>query len=555
MTAREIADLFAGLELQLIRSLKRNLAAHRSQEDAEGGKDGVPEHWPAWQAEKLRSLDAFRRENRAVMSEYSSRIDAETRAMLKAQFAEADGSEQAFFGVNRDKLDALIGEMRKNEAQTEKAALRYMDDVYRKTILRAGAALAAGGMTMQQAVDMSVQDFLEKGINCIRYRDGRRVNIASYAEMALRTSGTRAMLLGEAQKRERLGVDTVLVSQYGACSETCLPWQGLVYIDDVWQPYRGGGKNPGGTYGHSRNGHSYPLLSVAVKAGLFHPSCRHTLTTWIEGESRRPEPMGKAQVERTAKLEAKQRSLERQVRRYKRLTEGTQAPEKTAEYKARVRGAQKRLREFVAEHGDVLRRDYWRERNDGTFTMGYEHDIIQTRGGSVGLDVTIDGFTPCLEEAKTGRILATTYERATADELLNLKGWAFDWTSSDLAECEIYKLTLEGESEIQGLVAISDMPRSNAVYVNLAESAPHNLGNNKKYIGVGGHLFAIAARRSYDLGHSCFLCMDAKNKELVQHYSQLLNAKLLGRPHPYRMYVDEENAFALIEKYSLKGDR
>ena len=40
---------------------------------------------------------------------------------------------------------------------------------------------------------------------------------------------------------------------------------------------------PGGTYGVSRNGNQYPLLSVAMKAGLFHPRCRHTLTTWMEG--------------------------------------------------------------------------------------------------------------------------------------------------------------------------------------------------------------------------------------------------------------------------------
>lgn len=53
------------------------------------------------------------------------------------------------------------------------------------------------------------------------------MNISTYAEMALRTAGTRAMLMGEAAQRERLGIDTVLVSQYGACSKTCLPWQGL----------------------------------------------------------------------------------------------------------------------------------------------------------------------------------------------------------------------------------------------------------------------------------------------------------------------------------------
>lgn len=363
MTAREIADLFADLELRLIQSLKRNLRRHKDQEKAEGGKDGAPESWPAWQAEKLRSLNKFRQQNQKIVDEFSSRIDTETRTMLEEQFAEADGSEQAFFGVNADKVGALIDEMTATEADVQKAALRYMDDVYRRTILRADAALTAGGVTMQQAVDLAVKDFLVQGITCIRYKNGRRVNIATYAEMALRTSNTRAMLLGEAQKRERMGIDTVLVSQYGACSETCLPWQGLVYIDDVWQPYSGE-HTPGGSYGVSRNGRSYMLLSVAVRAGLFHPNCRHTVGTWIEGVSRRPKPMDKAKIEAASKLEARQRRMELKVREDKRLAEGTQDPDRVKEYKAALRRDQKALRDFVKEHGDVLRRDRWRERND-----------------------------------------------------------------------------------------------------------------------------------------------------------------------------------------------
>lgn len=363
MTVREIADLFADLELRLIQSLKRNLKAHRAQEKAEGGQNGVPETWPAWQAEKLRNLNKFRQQNKKIVEEFSSKIDAETRAMLENQFAEADGSEQAFFGVNADKVGSLIDEMTTNEANVQKAALRYMDDVYRRTILRADAALTAGGVTMQQAVDLAVKDFLEQGITCIRYKNGRMVNIATYAEMALRTSNTRAMLLGEAQKRERMGIDTVLVSQYGACSETCLPWQGLVYIDDVWQPYSGD-HTPGGSYGVSRNGRSYMLLSVAVKAGLFHPNCRHILTTWIEGISRRPKPMDKAKIEAVSKLEAKQRRMELKVRKGKRLVEGTQSPDLIKQYTSDLHRDQMALRDFVNEHGDVLRRDRWRERND-----------------------------------------------------------------------------------------------------------------------------------------------------------------------------------------------
>lgn len=363
MTVRDIADLFADLELRLIQSLKRNLRRHKDQERAEGGKDGVPESWPAWQAEKLRNLNKFRQQNQKIVDEFSSRIDTETRAMLEEQFAEADGSEQAFFGVNADKVGALIDEMTATEADVQKAALRYMDDVYRRTILRADAALTAGGVTMQQAVDLAVKDFLVQGITCIRYKNGRQVNIATYAEMALRTSNTRAMLLGEAQKRERMGIDTVLVSQYGACSDTCLPWQGLVYIDDVWQPYTGE-HTPGGSYGASRNGRSYPLLSVAVRGGLFHPNCQHTVGTWIEGVSRRPKPMDKAKIEAVNKLKSKQRRMEWKIRKDKRLVEGTQSPDLVKRYKSDLRRDQKELGEFVDEHGDVLRRDRWRERND-----------------------------------------------------------------------------------------------------------------------------------------------------------------------------------------------
>lgn len=367
MTVREIAALFEDLELRLIESLKRNLARHKAWEQDEGFS------WAAWQAEKLRHLWRFRRENAAILGEYEEKIDSETRAMLKEQFAESadpDNPNHAFFGVNGKKLDALINEMTNNEYRVERASLRYMDDIYRKTILRAATAFNAGGVTMQQATDMATKDFLEQGINCIEYRDGRMVNIATYAEMALRTCNTRAMLLGEAQRREELGIDTVLVSQYGGCSETCLPWQGLVYIDDVWQPYHGASNLAiGGSYGQSRNGHSYLMLSVAVKAGLFHPNCRHHLTTWIEGVSERPKPMDKAEVERISKLEKKQRALERRVRKYKRLAVGTLDPKKAKEYRAKVRDAQKAVREFVAQHGDVLRRDYWRERDDGAHTV------------------------------------------------------------------------------------------------------------------------------------------------------------------------------------------
>lgn len=360
MTARDIAALFDALELDLVKSLHRCLARHQRQEQTEGGQNGTPRHWQAWQAAKLRDIRRFRRENTAILGEYRDRIDADTRTLLEEEAAQ--GGADGFFRMSDERMTALLNEMQQANEQSERAALRYMNDVYRKTILRTAAAMQAGGQTLQQATDAATRDFLNQGIACIRYRNGRRVNISTYAEMALRTAGTRAMLMGEAAQRERLGLDTVLVSQYGACSKTCLPWQGLVYIDDVFQPYHGP-RTPGGTYGISRNGRQYPLLSVAMQGGLFHPNCRHTQSTWVEGVSTRPRPMDKAKVEAAAQLEAKQRALERSVRKAKRQAAGLCDPAAAKSARARVRAAQKELRDFVADHGDVLRRNVWRERD------------------------------------------------------------------------------------------------------------------------------------------------------------------------------------------------
>ena len=114
-----------------------------------------------------------------------------------------------------------------------------------------------------------------------------------------------------------------------------------------------------------------------------------------------------------------------------------------------------------------------------------------------------------------------------------------------MKQAAVYKLTLKDSSEIQGLIALTDFPNDQAVYVNIAESAPHNRGTQKQYEGVGGHLFAIAAQVSIDHGFGGFVFMDAKNTELVRHYHEKMGAQLLGMPHPYRMFIDEEAAHRL----------
>lgn len=371
----DIARLFEQIELRLIASLRRNLSAHRKEEKRLGFQ------WSAWQAEKLRNLDRFRRQNRQILHGYYDIIDDETRSLMLEQFDEGErlAEEQTgetesvpsstFFGVNKDKMDSLIMDITSLEKTAESAALRMVDDVYRQTLYRVQLEMGSGSMTLEQAVDVAVKDFLDKGINCIQYADGRRVNIADYVRMALRTSATRATLQGQAKRLAELGYDTVATTAYGGCSETCEPWQGRAYIDDVFTPWDGERQLIGGVL-HGRShycGKWFPLLSEATGSGLFHPNCRHGLTVYIDGRTELPKPIPAAEIKAQREREQTQRRMEREIRKLKRFAAGTLDPDSAKAYRRKLREAQQELRLFIeqenaAEGRTVLRRKYEREK-------------------------------------------------------------------------------------------------------------------------------------------------------------------------------------------------
>ena len=386
LSFRDIARIFEEIELRLIASLKRNLSRHKAEEEKEGFE------WSAWQAEKLNNIDNFRKENAQIADEYVDVIDDETRQLMTDQFHEGehtaeqsviDVSESGvnvpdvpaqpqppeaptaipddhFFGVNKPKMDKLMEDVTTLEKTALTAAVRNMDDVYRTTLNKVQLMMGTGSITLNEAIDLATRDFLDKGINCIGYADGRRVNIADYVRMALRTTSTRATLQGAAKRFAELGYDTVLISQYGGCSETCEPYQGKVYIDDVFTIWNG---ERSGDFGKSNYCDKwFMLLSVAIRGGLFHPNCRHTMGQYIEGLTKIPQPIPAEKIREQRALEEKQRAMERKIRALKRKVEGTQDEKKVKEYKRKLREEQGKLREFIKEHDDVLRRDYSREK-------------------------------------------------------------------------------------------------------------------------------------------------------------------------------------------------
>jgi len=103
------------------------------------------------------------------------------------------------------------------------------------------------------------------------------------------------------------------------------------------------------------------LLSYAVKNGLFHPNCRHTMTQYIHGRTQIPEQIPAEKIKEQRELEQKQRAMERKIRKFKRFAAGTLDPDTAKAYRKKVRQAQQKLKAFINANSEVLRRDYSRE--------------------------------------------------------------------------------------------------------------------------------------------------------------------------------------------------
>ena len=81
--------------------------------------------------------------------------------------------------------------------------------------------------------------------------------------------------------------------------------------------------------------------------------------------------------------------------------------------------------------------------------------------------------------------------------------------------------------------------------MDLLESAPFNIGQNKLYEGVAGNLVVYACKVSFQKGFDGFVAFTAKTR-LIQHYEKTLGAFHFKNQ---RMIIDSRAAKRLVEKY------
>ena len=337
----DIKKVMEEIELQLIASMKRTLWSHKEDEKAKGFD------WPQWQALKIKQFEDYKKANKEIFHNNTKGLNRYLYKHIKKQFKEGasrtnkeaikSGSikkedsqlDGSFFGLNHRKLDALIKSTKTDMKDVKYATLRMANDQYRQIIYKAQVFANTGAGTVKQAIDMASKDFLTRGFNCIEYKNGTRHNIADYCDMAIRTANKRANLMGEGEMRKKLGNSLVYVSKHGGACDKCTPWEGRVYIDDVWS---GGTEEDG----------EYPLLSTAIAGGLFHPRCHHGISTYYEDINEEPEEVTKSKQNHNEEEKYTQYLQQRQ-NQYQRLAAGSLLPENILNYKNKANELQKQI--------------------------------------------------------------------------------------------------------------------------------------------------------------------------------------------------------------------
>ena len=385
----DITAAFQAIEDELIASMIRNMDRHRAEETKEGYE------WSMWQAEQLKALEKYKRENQKKYGKQFQQINQEIEDLIR-QARVAGGMEQElkilkaikngfkgakkvsrgaaaeFFRLNDRKLEALIVATTHDMERAETAILRKANDDYRKAIFNAQVYANTGAGTYEKAVDMATKDMLSRGLNCVVYANGARHTLADYADMALRTAGKRAYLQGEGEKRQEWGISTVIVNKRGNPCPKCLPFCGKVLIDDVWS----GGKKSDGPY---------PLMSTAIEYGLYHPRCRDSHTTYFPGISTADDTWTRKELEGIKKENQREGRLQyasRQAGKYARLAKFSLDLENRKEYARRTREWNEAAAQRFRSHEELS--DYMKTRYNGSV----DDDVKQLNLGQVSQTLT-----------------------------------------------------------------------------------------------------------------------------------------------------------------------
>lgn len=357
-----IEEKFRIIEQEILSSLFRNLDKH-IRDEIETGMS-----YQIWQEQQLLSLTAFSKRNLENYTPIFNDINKDIEDYVLAAYKKGEAKTRLeiinagieskntpamtfmFNKLNEEKLQVLIKEIVDDFRKAESSVLRNVDDEYRRIISTSQLYLNSGAGNLREAIDLSTKSFLSRGIGAIQYSNGNIVGISAYSNMALRTADTRANLIAAGKVRDEYGLNLVYVHSRGVACPKCLQFINKVYNDDVYSV-------------NTNFDERYPKLSQAISGGLYHPNCKDSHSTYYRDLElpKDLDDLSKLEAKRIYNLQQEQRYNERNIRKFKRLEDGSLYEPNKNKYKILKSKWQERQRELI-NNNDELKRDFFREK-------------------------------------------------------------------------------------------------------------------------------------------------------------------------------------------------
>lgn len=220
--ARAVAVLYEDAELALLDKLQRALA------------EGIDS--PRWAELKFASIGNLRAAVEEVSNALMHDADGAIGRAVTEAYRRGGQAAVAELGALPEGLRHAAAKALPNAASVDRLAAsavrdtrpvyaritRAVTDAYRDVINRASTSALLGGLTRRQASQRALDDFAGRGISSFTDKAGRNWEMASYAEMAVRSITGRAAIEGHTDSLLAIGQQLVIVSDAPLECPLCL---------------------------------------------------------------------------------------------------------------------------------------------------------------------------------------------------------------------------------------------------------------------------------------------------------------------------------------------
>lgn len=370
LDASNVADIYHQLTLDLFDQVIDRIK--------ERGSASLNDNPYIWQLEKMNEMGLLNEDNINLISERSGIAEEQLRYVIqnegykvykdtKEQLLESMGGEFTHNSLIQTNLAAYVNQTMGDIDNLINTTLPMsVRKVYQSIVQESVAKVVTGLTTSDKAISETVMKWADKGFYGFTDSQGKHWKADTYARQVIKSTAWRVYREVRTAPAEEMGIDTFYYHKKATAREMCAPLQHQIVTTGVAREVNGERVLALADYGY---GHP---------AGCQGINCTHEMTPYIPGVNYKPDlpdhlkDLTPEEAIANANVQAKQRALERSIRKSKELlhvAEKLGDSDLISKYKSRVRMKQGAMRGFLSQH-PYLHRNYAREKYyDDPFTQ------------------------------------------------------------------------------------------------------------------------------------------------------------------------------------------